>query len=98
MPQNAASDQGIHCLYEEQEFQYNMVLIKTTQTNPAVENGPVQKLEVGESIWHNWVKGQMLTEVTTVDKHYNSAIKITLKCSLDWLQSPVTKYFSHSTV
>ena len=37
MPLNVASDQGLHCVYEMQEFLWNMVTIKINQTHPVLE-------------------------------------------------------------
>ena len=36
-PQNAASDQGLHCLHKIQEFLLNMVIIKTNLTRLILE-------------------------------------------------------------
>ena len=36
-PQNAASDQGLHCLHQIQEFLLNVAIIKTNQTRLILE-------------------------------------------------------------
>ena len=56
MPQNVASDQGLHCLHLIKEFLYSIVIRinKTTQTLLSLGSGPVQKVE--DSTRHKWFK------------------------------------------
>ena len=53
MPQNVASDQGLHSVHEMQEFDRNMVSMKINQT---YGSGLVQRLKIEGSTWHKYVK------------------------------------------
>ena len=43
-PQNAASDQGLHCLHYIQEFLQNIAIVKNKPDSPSFGDGPVQRL------------------------------------------------------
>ena len=55
-PQNAISDQSLHCLHRDLKFLKKHDNNKNYPDTPYIGNGPDQRVKLEEFTWHKWVK------------------------------------------